>query len=501
MKFNKKTLTSETLKVVLLTFFSAFMIHLFGIVNVLHNYDDISVVRGYGVGLSSGRWGLQLLGDLSIKVLGCFNLSYFNGIIFLLCLSISAGFIYLTFQFDSWKKGVLAGILFISFPSVTSVLFFKYTAVFYGVAILLSVIAVWSAEKIKYGIIVSAFCIAVSVGICQAYLPLSISLFVLLLMKYVVERNLTVKEVFFKGLYFCGCLFIGMGIYFLILKVCLSVYGVSLDDYQGVANMGKLELSQLPILIKKTLLSFVKLPVADYCNLAETDVLKAGYFLLGFICIYAVIREIIIRKKKQFIFLINFAVLGFLFPIAVNFIVIMCPESNIYTLMVYSFVVILFVPLILLNNMNKIIKKITVLILLLIICNYVYLTNVNYTAMYYTNRQTENYLSTMIAQIRTTEGYDASKKWAFIGDNIEDPLIKNPWIVAPLYGGNEATYINRYSRLEWVEKYFGYLINMQEESVVDKLKTDERVKAMPCWPNPEAVKIIDDTVVIKLGDA
>lgn len=43
---------------------TAVIAHGFALINVLHNYDNISVfMRGYGTGLSSDRWLLTLLGD------------------------------------------------------------------------------------------------------------------------------------------------------------------------------------------------------------------------------------------------------------------------------------------------------------------------------------------------------------------------------------------------------------------------------------------------------
>ena len=481
----KKVLSSSISKVVIFTFITGMIIHAFGLLNVLHNYDDIYYVQGYGAGMSSGRWGLALLGDFAGRIWGNYNLPFINGMVFLFFVAISAGFLYSLFQFESWKKGALMGLIFVSFPSVTSVLFFKYTAIFYGFAILLSVIAVWSAEKIKFGIILSAICIAFAAGIYQAYLPLTISLFVLVLIKHVLEKKcINFKEFFSKGIYYCCNIILGMLLYFGALKFCLKFYNVSLSNYQGVSEMGNLKLSEIPALIKRAMALFFKLPISDYCNLASTGVLKLGYFVLGCICILVVIKWGIVEKKKtsRCIMLI---ILAALFPVAVNFIVIMCPQSDIYTLMVYSFVVVLFVPLILIDKitLSKITKSLILLVLCIMTCNFVYLTNVNYTAMYYTDRQTENYLNSMITQIRSVEGYDTLKKWAFIGERIEDPLINNPWGNVPFFGGNEETYINRYSRMAWVEKYFGYLINMEEEDIINRLKHDERVIEMPCWPN------------------
>jgi len=68
------------------------VVHLFGFVNVLHNYDDIAQQpRGYGTGISSGRWLLSLLGDSAEWLGGNYNLPLVNGLLFIALLAISAG--------------------------------------------------------------------------------------------------------------------------------------------------------------------------------------------------------------------------------------------------------------------------------------------------------------------------------------------------------------------------------------------------------------------------
>lgn len=505
MKNYKKYFSNDIFKIVFFTLCSGIVIHIFGLINVLHNYDDINIQSGYGTGIYSGRWVLTVVGDFVEKIWGNYNLPYVNGTVFILLIAISAGIIFSILDLKSWKLGYLIGLLLVVYPPATSVLFFKYTAVYYGISILLAVLAVWAAEK-KHSIIISTLCIAFSLGIYQAYLPLMISLFVILLIKRALENNLTFKECVFRGLYYCGCLIMGMAVYFIVLKLCLYWYDTELLDYQGVSEMGKLDISTIPGLIKKAFISFCKLPMIDYHALAQTGILKWGYFLLGAICIFLGIR-IVVKEKRKLTNIFALFILSILFPIAVNFIVIMCPNGVIYTLMIYSFVAILIIPVIFLdinfsykihNNFNKIMGRIVTSILLIMILNYAYLSNVNYTAMYYTDRQTENYLNAMVTQIRMTEGFDTSKKWAFIGDNITDPLIYNPWGETPLYGGNNPTYINRYSRMRWIEKYFGYKVPLEEEGVIENLENNEDVKNMACWPDNGSVKVIGETIVIKL---
>lgn len=162
-------------------------IHLFSLVNVLHNYDDITVQpEGYGTGVTSGRWVLTLLGELVKKVWGNYNLPYFNGTLLILFLAMAAGILFSVFQMKSWKAGLMSGLLFMASPATVSIMFFKFCAGYYGLAVLLSVLAPWFMEKWKYGIFPAAVCIAVSLGIYQAYLPLTISLMIFLLMIFLL---------------------------------------------------------------------------------------------------------------------------------------------------------------------------------------------------------------------------------------------------------------------------------------------------------------------------
>ena len=136
--------------------------------------------------------------------------------------------------------------------------------------------------------------------------------------------------------------------------------------------------------------------------------------------------------------------------------------------------------------------------LLILVFAYANGANVNYTALYYANRQTENYLNAMVVQVRMTEGFDTEKEWAFIG-SIDDPLMYNSWQEEDVYGGNNAAVdlINKYSRNWWIRYSFGYSIPQASEEKTQQLAQMQEVKAMPCWPDEGSIKVIGDTVVIK----
>lgn len=115
----------------------------------------------------------------------------------------------------------------------------------------------------------------------------------------------------------------------------------------------------------------------------------------------------------------------------------------------------------------------------------------NYTALYYANRQTENYLNAMVVQVRMTEGFNTEKDWAFIG-SIDDPLMYNSWQEEDVYGGNNAAVdlINKYSRNWWIRYSFGYSIPQASEEKTQQLAQMQEVKAMPCWPDEGSIKVI-----------
>ena len=494
------------------TFFAALAVgmltHLFGLVNVLHNYDDIAVQpEGYGTGVTSGRWLLSLLGDFVEKLGGNYNLSFVNGLLFLVWIGLSAAFLVDLFQVKRRSFAFLIGGLFAVFPSAFATLAFRYTAVYYGLAILLSVLAAWVLFRGKWGVLLSALCTSGSLGIYQAYVPMTIGILVLVLILKCLDEKAEFRKLALDCLRCCAALILGLILYFLFLKGTLALYQTTLSNYQGVDSMGKLKLSQLPDLIAQAYASFCTMPIRNYCGLAGMKLIKLTYLLLAALSVAAGGYLLWTKVRKPLVAAL-LVVLCVVFPLAVNFVVVMCPDSWIYTLMVYSFVLIACAPLLLADSLSeeKLLapffrKTAAILVGLLIFC-YGYQTNVNYTALYYSNRQIENYISGMVTQIRMTEGFDTSKKWAFLG-TIQDPLLSCYWDYEMDYDGIKPAgeMVQQYSWFFWIWNYVGYLPEFADEQTIASLWEREEVQQMPCWPDYGSIRVIGDTVVVKCEEA
>jgi len=199
--------------------------------------------------------------------------------------------------------------------------------------------------------------------------------------------------------------------------------------------------------------------------------------------------------------------LGLVFPLAVNFVVVMCPNSSIYTLMAYGFLTVPCLPMVICEALGEESclrshgTRLIACLLALLLFYYGYEANVSYAAMHYHNRQMENYYTSLIAQVRMTEGFSTDKKWAFIGSN-QDPLLYSGWMDSTKYGGNSNILAlrNSYSRHAWMYLYFGYAPPLSTESDIAALIQNDAVRAMPCWPNQGSIKVVDDTVVIKFQE-
>lgn len=278
--------------------------------------------------------------------------------------------------------------------------------------------------------------------------------------------------------------------------------------------MGKINITELPALIKRIYAQFLPMPLQDYCGMSCTKILQLCIFILNSIGLTLMILLLRWEKRNWTISLGSLALLG-IFPMAINSIILMAPNSHIYTLMVYASVIIYLLPVVILDltakelfplvltHIKKRILQImeigTILFLSIAIWNYVYLSNGNYTAMYYTTQQTNNYLNSLITQIKMADGYHPSMEWAFIGYNISDPLYGNPWDDHFNYGGNVKRLINVYSRNTFINNYSGLSsLPIVNNETLNVLKEAPFVQAMPCYPEDGSIQVHRGVVIIKL---
>lgn len=486
--------------------------HLFALVQPLHNYDDIyNHTVGFGAGLTSGRWFLQWIGSRAMAMEICYNMPTVNGLFFLFLLAIAAAFLVSALKIRGKWMPVLVGMLFVVFPTAASTMYFRFTAQFYGLAILFAVLAAWIPGKFPLAFLFSACFTAMSLGTYQSYTPITISIFVLILLREALTGKSDWKVLLRQGIYYCACLILGLILYFVALKLMLRIYNAELATYRGINSMGQLTLSQLPSLLKQCYTALLLLPKQDYYGMATSELLRNLYLWIGIISM-VLFGYLLLFRVRNVLLAVFSIVLLLVFPVALNFVTIMCPNSGLYTLMLYGFVLCPCLPAVLCEclppcedyrkSLQAFLSKVTSVLLALTVFCYAYETNVSYTSLYYANRQVENYYCSLFAQVRMTEGFTSTKKWAMLGEN-NDPLFTSPyWGNTLKFGGNSTALglINGYSAERWAPLYLGYEVPYADDSEIAVLIELEDVKSMPCWPDAGAIKVIGDTVVIKFQE-
>lgn len=481
----------------------SFISYLFFVTNDLNNYDNIATLtRGFGTGISSGRWFLQILGDWMTSLNLDFNLPFYNVLIALLFLLCAALFVIRILHIEDPLLCFGIGAITAAFPTVASTMFFSYTVHYYFFALLLGTVGVWLALQNKWYRLFSALLFALSLGIYQAYLPFIAMLFVLALIRETLDDSTSWQGVL-KDSFICLAL-MGLGylLYMGLSRYFIRVYETAFNDYQGISSMGKLELSALPQMIKDVYKHYLRLYRLDYHAVSATSTIQFCVSI-SFLAVAACL--VLDWKKRTLLKNLELGVLLFLLPAAADSMLIMVPDGFVYTLMVMGLIAVFYAPALMAQHLKFKFKKAVILLVcattLLAAGNYAYQTNVNYRALYFQNKKVENYLSILLTQVRSTEGYTEDMELVFVGSNIQDNTLHDDWTeVTFQYGGNGGSAmdaLNAYSRPDFIYQFFGYPCHYATDEELAAYAS--QLEGMATYPNSGSIKIIDDLVFVNCG--
>lgn len=478
----------------------------------LFNPDSISnTPSGYGAGLTSGRWLLWLLGEFIGKVWGRFNVPMFNGIISILILSVTSCIIVNILEIKNKWLSACLGAITIVFPSIASTMFYSFTVGYYSLAIFFVIFGILLIKKINYiGLIFASVLFSFSLGIYQAYYPLCLSVIILLLIKMCLDEKYGYKEIIIYGIKFIVAIIMGYILYRVTLQTLLNINNMGLTNYQGISDMGKIDLALIPRQILSIYSSIVKLPIREYGSINITLVIRMSILLLYIVTFISLVINLRngVSGDYKIIKRVLLCLLVLVLPIAINFIIIMVPNGGIHVLMQIGFVCIFYFAIIMVDSLpkdylyrynirNKMLN-LTIGVMLISVMNYVWLANGNFQLSYYVNRQMENYYSTLFTRIKSVEKYSQDMEICFVGENIDDKTFKNiRWEDNPFKFIGGVLPLNSYSRKATIENYFGYSFTMVKKDSDEYIKYKNYIDEMDRYPNYNSIKVIDDKVFVR----
>jgi hypothetical protein len=480
-----------------------------GLFNKYSVHDD---PMNYGVGFTytSGRWMLDVLANLE-KIFygdGHYSLPTFNGGLAILFIAISACLVINIIEIESpLLSSFIAGIM-VSFPVITSIFGYMFTLHFYMIALFFSVLGVYCICKSDRWYI---WCIGVilmtsSVGIYQAFIPVTITVVLFYLINFVLKNDC--KQAIIRKILLSGvCCIVFMLLYFLINKVYLSSHDAVLTSYKGIDSMGK---SSIVVYLRRAVYCYIEFFVpntkAKYCMYPGN--IFGVYIVIVLLSIALSILILIDLFRTNRLRGIVFAILVAFIPLCVNFIFVMAGRMEVHSLMIYSqlmpFVYFVWV----LENV-KIEKKLiakgvsiaSVILIASLQLMYLRLDNKCYLKATYAQQEAISYLTSLVSSIKGVEGYDDDYSVVFVNEKkITDKSLQ--------FGDNGALedieyfpycydvngYINDYAWIEFMKQWTGYSPTIIDEAPFAEM---DEVKKMPSYPDDGSIAIINNTVVVK----
>ena len=505
-----KKLNSYILPQWKLCFFAALLVglvaHIYKITGWLPNWDSLVFRYDPQNMIGLGRWFLPIACGFS----SFYDLPFLNGIIAILFHGLSAVCICRILKVEKKITAVLIGAVVVSFPTVTSVMMYNYVADGYSIAFFFSTLAAFFMTKEKPLYIPAAALIALSTGIYQAYITVTITLVLLKLINEMVFEGATLKDIFKKTVFMMLTGIAGVVLYSLILKVVLSVSSAELLDYQG-ANAA-------------FSLSNVNLPASLY-HVKETF-RKCFFDLSGGVNVYIVLNVLVLlftaayylkqivcnKLYKKPISLLTVIILALFLLFGAGALAFINASVDYHNLMLMGYVAFYLIFLILYekgvdkNERFAAFKCWSVLLLaVVIIANQVVIANVSYHKAQMAYEKSYGVLIRIADRIEQTPEAENCDKILVLGalDNSEAYSVN---LTPDITGITDGYIIRKDDEMvgqsvlsSALSDYCGKDYEFLSGDAKKTLAASEEVKNMEKWPHKNSVVVIDNTVVIKLN--
>lgn len=505
-----------------ITFFAAIIFglcaHLYQFTNKMFNYDELGhTPKGFGSGISLGRWGLELLGDITDRLFGTYSLPFLNGLLTLFLIAFSACLIVSTLDIKDYVFCALVGGICAVFPTITCTYFFMYTAPYYGMALLLSALSGYLV--IRHRGIVSYLCailaLTFATGIYQAYYPVAVCLAIISIAVFAYYDEGDTKDIIKKGCCYVSFLLLALVLYLLINQLVVRFSGVQLSEYQNVGQMSSLTVGDIGKGIVRCYSSYFSLMLTrDVYQLNPTIFTKIALLLLNLSVAVICVMNLFDQHKKFVNRLLHLAAIA-VFPVGVFLIYLMAPNSSVYSLMVYPCLFAFLLPITLCNRMmgqdiqnskgkivGQMITWMSALLTTICIFIYVWFANGNYQALQYTNYHDLTYYTVIMAQVKGTEGFHQEMPVVFVGTEIQDATNQAGSLVDERFNlsGKSQTNINTYANGNLFSQYLGFTPVTLPWAEIERVSETQEVKGMPCYPDDGSIKIVDGNLIVKLAD-
>lgn len=489
-KFNK------VFSVYALPFFTCIAVGLlayfFVFTNKLLNLDEISGLFKKGESISSGRWGLWLSGFVFPDV----SMPWINGILSLIMIAVSTCITVNVFEISNTLVKVILCALLTVFPSQIVTFSYTFTCAPYALALLMSVSSVYFALRGgKINFVVSGLLMACSLGIYQAYLSVAAALYVVYIIKIIIDDELSEKEIFHRGLGCIAALAAALVFYFVINKLFMLLSGTEYNSYAD-ASMNKDPASILAGL-RTAYTAFIGYFLRGYYHLCATAFSQAVHIVCLAVTGIGLLMYMLRSNHRRNILLVLCLVL---LPLAVNCLYVV--SSLRHTLMLYSFTAVYVLACVCAEKLMcgkwLIFRDIVLTAMALILCCNLVYANKLYLKMKLEYESAYGFYQGLVSAIKTADGFDSDTMVVITGDESDYVYHTDEIDTSDLVGIMEGL-INVYSRADFITYYMGFTPPPVNWDNWVEAGGNELIEKMPQYPYEGSIQKTGDYMIVKLG--
>lgn len=460
--------------------------------NKLLNLDELSGLFKKGESISSGRWALWL----SSFIFPDASMPWINGMLSLFMLTGTVLLVEELFELRNPLTRLLLAGLMIAFPSQIITFSYMFTCAPYALALLCAAASVYAFIRGgRVGALLSALLLAFSLGIYQAYIAFAASLYLVYIIKLILDGEAEEKTIVLKGLASIGALLLGLVFYYVINKLTMLATGTVYNSYAD-ASMQK-DISSILHGLRVAYTAFLGYFYRGYYHLAATPFSQLVHTLCALVAGLLLLYWMLRCEKRGRAALLLFCLA--LLPLAVNCLYVV--SSLRHSLMLYSFTAVYVLACVCMESFSGrwqgVARDVLSLSMALIIACNVFYANRLYLKMKLEYENAYSFYQGLVTRIKSTPGYTEDSMVVITGDAhnlIHESEIDTSDIVGIMEG-----LINVYSRSDFITYYIGFTpppVNWDEWS---RSGGQELIETMPEYPYEGSVLKNGEFIIVRLG--
>ena len=478
-------------------------------------HDDIGEFNRVGATYTSGRWFLGEAEKFAVSFFGSTHYSTpaFNGFLTILFLSLMIYLICRQIKIeDTCLIALLSGIM-ISFPAITGIFGYIFTAPYYYFGALLGAAGayIYYNRKNVLTMLICMTLMACSAGTYQSNIPVNLCVLLLFMLHELYSSRADLKSFISLGI---QNILISAGFaaeYFLLNRFFLKKYDLLLSAYKGIDNFGKTSKRGYVLRIFEAYKQFFDPNQTVSANMYPFHL---KYLHIVLIIISVLLFLVLLIKTEGVIRKIGLTVICAVYPLAAYFIYVMVGSYEVHGLMTYA-EVFTFVLLAWLWERTKddhllirVLKSVSLILLAGMCFLFVRFSNICYLKAEILQSEAISYFTTLITQIKSTEGYTDETPIIYVNEyNKKDNSFQGTPKFEPIYlipygdGGQDnlniyggESLINDYLWESFMRMWCGFSRVPGDWSLY---RDDERVREMPHYPDYGSIRKLDDVIVVK----